>query len=92
MQSKLIKQLSFILIFIIIVVILITTSEYMITLLASVTSPSPRSTAFYNVITFAIRCAVGVAIILSTKQFVNMLIHQSKTIEKNQKNIDKLKK
>ena len=89
MQSKLIKQLSFILIYIIMIIILITTSEYMITLLASVTSPNPQSTAFYNVITFAIRCTIGVSIMLSTKQFVNMLIHPSKTIEKNQKNIDK---
>ena len=84
MQSKLIKQLSFILIFIITTAILITTSEYMLALLASITSPRPQSIAFLNLIKFALRCAVGVAVLLSTRLFFNMLRQQSKNVEKTQ--------
>lgn len=86
MQSKQIKQLTFILVFIIAIAIIILSSEYMLTLLTSITSPSPQSMAFLNFVKFATRCVVGVAVLLSTRQFINMFIQQSKNAEKTQEN------
>ena len=62
--------------------ILIAFSEYMVTLLSSITPPSPQSIGFLNLFRFATRCVVGVAILLSTRQFINMLMQQSKNVEK----------
>ena len=90
MQSKLIKQLSFILIFIMANAILIAASEYMITLLSSIGTPSPQAVGFLNLIKFAIRCTVGVAILFSTRAFVNMLMQQSKNVEKTKEIQDKV--
>lgn len=90
MQSKLIKQLSFILIFIMANAILIASSEYMITLLSSITPPSPQSIGFLNLIKFATRCVVGVAILFSTRAFVNTLMQQSKNVEKTEEIQDKV--
>ena len=88
MQSKLIKQLSFILIFIMANAILIAASEYMIALLFSIASPSPQSVGFLNLIKFAIRCTVGVSVLFSTRAFINMLMQQSKKVEKTQDEAD----
>lgn len=90
MQSKLIKQLSFILIFIMANAILIAVSEYMMALLSSIGSPSPQAVGFLNLIKFATRCVVGVAILLSTRQFINMLMQQSKDVKKTKEIQDKV--
>ena len=40
--------------------------------------------AFLNLFKFTTRCAVGVAVLLSTRQFINMYMQQSKNVENTQ--------